>query len=116
MGTDLIKGALAGLVATWALERVTTYLNEREDPGARQREDAVRQGEAPFMVAAEKMSELIGLRISEQQQQRLGMAYHWDRGLERGRSTQRSGRGSARSSGVRGLASASCSSSSSTRR
>ena len=84
LGTDLIKGALAGLVATWALERVTTYLYEHEDPGARQREDAVRRGKAPFMVAAEKTSELIGLRITEQQQQRLGMAYHWGLGLGAG--------------------------------
>ncbi len=84
LGTDLLKGALAGLVATWVMERVTTYLYEHEGSAARQREDEARQGKHAFTVAAEKTTDLTGISLSEDQQQRLGMAYHWGLGLGAG--------------------------------
>jgi hypothetical protein len=82
--TDLIKGAIAGAVATCVMERVTTYLYEHENREARQREDKVRQGKHAFVVAAEKTSELAGIRLSEPQRDKLGMAYHWGLGLGAG--------------------------------
>ena len=81
---ELIKGMLAGAVATLVMERVTSYLYAHEDPIARQREDEVRQGKAPFTVAAEKTAELTGLSMSAEQRQKLGMAYHWGLGLGAG--------------------------------
>ncbi len=63
---------------------MTTYLYEHEDREARQREDEVRKGKHAFVVAAEKTSDLAGIRLSETQQQRLGMAYHWGLGLGAG--------------------------------
>jgi len=84
LGTDLIKGALAGAAATWVMERVTSYLYEHENPAARQREDGARQGKHAFAVAAEKTTNLTGIGLSEEQRQRLGMAYHWGLGLGAG--------------------------------
>ncbi|MBA3444296.1 MAG: hypothetical protein H0T58_05520 [Gemmatimonadales bacterium] len=63
---------------------MTTYLYEHEDREARQREDEVRKGKHAFVVAAEKTSDLAGIRLSETQQQRLGVAYHWGLGLGAG--------------------------------
>ncbi len=59
------------------MERVTAYLYENENPEARRREDEVRQGKHAFVVAAEKTVDLTGIRLSEAQQQKLSMAYHW---------------------------------------
>jgi len=84
LALDLIKGALAGAVGTWVMERVTTYLYEHEESAARRREDEVRQGKHAFAVAAEKTAGLTGVRLSEAQQQQLGMAFHWGLGLGAG--------------------------------
>ncbi len=81
---DLVTGALAGAVATWVMERVTTYLYEHEDPVARQREDEARHGKHAFAVAAEKTAGLAGVCLSKTQQQKLGMAFHWGLGLGAG--------------------------------
>ncbi len=83
-GTDLLKGVLTGVAATWVMERVTEYLYEHEDPAARRREDQARQGKHAFAVAAEKTAGLTGVHLSEAQQRKLGMTYHWGVGLGAG--------------------------------
>jgi hypothetical protein len=83
-GAALIKGALAGAVATWVMEQVTTYLYEHENRSARRREDEARQGKHAFAVAAEKTAGLTGIHLSETEQHRLGLAYHWGLGLGAG--------------------------------
>jgi hypothetical protein len=84
VGAALIKGAFAGAVATWVMEQVTTYMYEHENRAARQREDEARGGKHAFAVAAEKTARLTGIHLSEGQQQRLGLAYHWGLGLGAG--------------------------------
>ena len=41
---DVIKGAIAGAVATWVMGKVTSAMYEREDRWVRQAEDDARGG------------------------------------------------------------------------
>lgn len=82
--SDLAQGVFAGALATWVMESVSSFLYQREDPDAREREDQVRQGKAPFVVAAEKTAELTGQPLTEEQKSKLGMVFHWGLGLGAG--------------------------------
>ncbi len=84
LAADLIKGVVAGAAATWVMERVTTYMYEHENRDARRLEDEVRHGKHAFAVAAEKTSKLTGVHLSKEQQEKVGMAYHWGLGLGAG--------------------------------
>jgi hypothetical protein len=74
---DLIKGAIAGGVATWVMGKVTTYLYEREDRSARRAEDEARGGKTAYGAAAEKTAGLFGKSLNEEQRERFGSAIHW---------------------------------------
>jgi hypothetical protein len=52
LAADLVKGAVAGLFATWVMGYVTTYLYEAENQEARKREDEAREGKTAYGVAA----------------------------------------------------------------
>ncbi len=82
--TDLALGAAAGLAATWAMGRATTFLYEREDPQARQREDAARGGRTAYGIAAEKAAGAVGVRLSPDARKKLGTGIHWARGAGAG--------------------------------
>jgi len=84
VGRDLIKGAVAGAVATWVMGKVTTYLYEREDHSARRAEDEARGGRTAYEAAAEKSARLFGKSLDEQQRRRLGSAIHWALGIGSG--------------------------------
>lgn len=77
---DLVKGAVAGAVATKVLETVGTYLYGLEDGATRRREEQVRPKE-PVLVAAEKLAAATGTRLGERQLGRLGTALHWATGI-----------------------------------
>ncbi|AFZ69308.1 DUF1440 domain-containing protein [Deinococcus peraridilitoris] len=70
-------GALAGAAAAWVMGKVTSYLYEHEDQQAREREDAARDGKMAYGVAAEKVAELTGRELDEDQRQQYGSAIHW---------------------------------------
>jgi Protein of unknown function (DUF1440) len=82
--TNALKGAVAGAVATWTLDRVTTYMYEREPEPERRREDRARSGRTAYESAAEKVASLLGRQLSEQERQRLGVAIHWLLGIGAG--------------------------------
>ena len=84
VGRDLIKGAIAGAVATWVMGKVTTHLYEREGLSARRAEDEARGGRTASEVAAEKSARLLGKSLNDQQRQRLGSAIHWALGIGTG--------------------------------
>jgi hypothetical protein len=84
VGGDVIKGAIAGAVATWVMGRVTTYFYDRENPSARRAEDEARGGQTAYEVAAEKTARLLGKSLDRQQRQRLGSAIHWALGIGTG--------------------------------
>lgn len=80
----LLDGVVAGIAATWLMGKVTELLYRREDPRARQRENAVRQGKSSYGTAAEKLARLAGVSLSDEQRARYGMALHWALGASAG--------------------------------
>lgn len=84
MPKELAKGAVAGAVATWTLDRVTTWMYQREPQAARQREDRVRHGRSAYEAAAERVAQLAGRRLDPDQRHRLGTAIHWALGIGAG--------------------------------
>jgi hypothetical protein len=83
MGT-LLDGVVAGIAATWLMGKVTTYLYEKEDPRAREREERARQGTSSYGVAAEKAAGLAGESLSDEQRKRYGERLHWALGAGAG--------------------------------
>lgn len=63
---DLAVAAAGGIVATKAVEPVTTTLYERASEADLQRERRVSPG-VPYRVAGEKMSGWLGLRLADEQ-------------------------------------------------
>jgi hypothetical protein len=84
VGTNVLKGAIAGVVATWTLDRVTSYMYEHEAQPQRQREDRARRGRTAYESAAEKIGSMLGRRLTENERQRLGVAIHWLLGIGAG--------------------------------
>lgn len=74
---DAIDGAIAGVIATWLMNRVTTALYQREGKAAKQREDTARNGKTAYGVAAEKVAGLAGKQLSDDQRSRYGQSIHW---------------------------------------
>src|SRR3989337_3300624 len=81
---DAIDGAIAGAVATWVMGKVTTYMDDHEDPAARKREDDAREGKTAYTVAAEKAASLVGTELTETERNNYGTAVHWGLGIGAG--------------------------------
>ncbi len=81
---DLVKGGIAGAVATWVMTGVTTYIYNKESDEVHQREDQVTGGETSLEVAAEKLARAFGAELDERQKSRLGLAIHWALGIGTG--------------------------------
>lgn len=75
--TDVALGALAGLIGTWAMGLATSYLYEREDEQARQREDQARNGRTAYAIAVEKAAGAVGVQLRSERRDKLGGALHW---------------------------------------
>jgi hypothetical protein len=73
---DLALSAAAGYAGTKAMEPVSMKLYELEPQAARDREDAARPG-LPYRVAAEKLTALAGLELTDKQLQRLSLLLHY---------------------------------------
>ena len=84
IGRDLLKGAVAGAVATFVMGKVTGYMYEHEDRDARREEDEVRGGRSSYEVAAEKAASAAGASLDRRQRQQLGSAMHWALGIGAG--------------------------------
>ena len=82
--TDAIAGMIAGALATWLMDKVTTALYEREDREARRREDQARGGKTAYGVAAEKIARLANKQLSDDERSRYGNDIHWTLGLMAG--------------------------------
>lgn len=83
-GKDLLKGATAGALATWIMDRVTTYMYEHENHTARRIEDRVRHGRSAYETAAEKAARWLGRELTEEERRRIGLAIHWALGIAAG--------------------------------
>lgn len=82
--SDLTRGALAGLVATWAMDQVTSYLYQYESDEARTAEQDARGGKTAYGVAAEKAAEVAGQSLTDEQRQVAGQQIHWALGIGAG--------------------------------
>ncbi|MGM0724003.1 MAG: DUF1440 domain-containing protein [Actinomycetota bacterium] len=76
LGEDLAVAALAGYLGTKAMKPVSTTLYELESEADRAREDTARPG-APYRIAAEKLTALAGLDLSERQLDRAALGFHY---------------------------------------
>ncbi len=77
---DVIKGGIAGVVGTWVMGQVTTYMWEHEDPAARERYQEVTGGKYVPDRTAEKIGKILGVDLSEEQHRMLAEASHWGLG------------------------------------
>lgn len=84
VGRDLLKGAIAGAVATFVMGKVTGYMYEHEDAEARWEEDTARGGRTAYETAAEKAAAAAGTTLRTHQRQELGSALHWALGIGAG--------------------------------
>jgi hypothetical protein len=84
VGRDLLKGAIAGAVATYIMGKVTGYMYEHEDREARQAEDEARGGRTAYEVAAEKAATAAGTSLEPRRREELGSAIHWALGIGAG--------------------------------
>jgi hypothetical protein len=84
LATDVVRGAVAGAVATWAMGRVTSYLYEREGERARRAEEEARGGGTAYGAAAEKVAGALGEELSEEERGTAGQAIHWALGAGAG--------------------------------
>lgn len=74
------SGALAGLLATYAMGPVTNFLYQREDEAKKRREEALRK-EQPVEVLAGRLIELAGATPTEPLKKKLGMVVHLGYGM-----------------------------------
>jgi Protein of unknown function (DUF1440) len=81
---DLALGAVAGAAATWVMGLATSFLYEREDDEAREREDNARDGRTAYGVAAQKAAGLVGRRLDEETREKAGSALHYGLGAGMG--------------------------------
>lgn len=81
---DLVKGAVAGAVATWVMGEATTYLYKKESTEAHLREKEANDGETSLHVAAKKLAGLFGVELTRKQRGQLGRAIHWTIGIGSG--------------------------------
>lgn len=79
---DMLKGAIAGAVGVWAMDRVDWYMYDHEDPGARWQTQAARPGGLdPAHVVAHEVAGVIGAGLSPQQPHPVGIAIHYSLGV-----------------------------------
>ena len=84
IGRDLLKGAVAGAVATFVMGKVTGYMYEHEDPRARRKEDDARGGQSAYEAAAERTASAAGTALERRQRAQFGSAIHWALGIGAG--------------------------------
>lgn len=82
---ELIKNAalsvIAGYAGTKAMEPVAMKLYKMESDETQSQEDEVRPG-PPYDIAAKKVTELLGLKLSEAQLKKLGkIGFHYGLGV-----------------------------------
>lgn len=84
IAADLIKGAVAGVVATWVMGKVTSYMYEHEDPAAQKEYEKVTGGKYVPDRTAETIERTLGLEVTKEQHQLLAEGSHWSLGIGAG--------------------------------
>ena len=79
---DLLKGAVAGAVAVWAMDRLGWALWNREAPAALAREHAARvEHMDPAHVVANRVADALGRPLQPRQPHPAGVAVHYGIGM-----------------------------------
>lgn len=79
---DVAFGLVAGVAATFMMDKVSGYLYELEDEKTRKYEETLRGNEYPPEILAEKISETIaGAELNKKQKQKYGNVVHWGYGI-----------------------------------
>lgn len=81
LGTDMLKGAISGLAATYLMNETTTWLYEREGADVKAREDEARGGQSAYVNMAESAARRLGVTLSDEAKTRAGTAIHWSTGI-----------------------------------
>src|SRR6267143_3685203 len=79
--TTAAYGALAGVLATIAMEPVTEFLYEHEDDQHKKREEELRKQYDPLATLAARLIELVGAEPTEERKHRLATVLHWAYGM-----------------------------------
>lgn len=80
-GADLLRGAIAGVVATWLMNQATTWMYEHESEEAKGQENQARGDRSAYESAAERAASVAGVRLSDGQRSQAGTAIHWGTGI-----------------------------------
>jgi hypothetical protein len=81
---DVLKGAVAGAVGVWAMDRVDWFMYERglDTPETRRQTEAARPGGMdPAHVTAKMAADAIGVRLSSPKENPAGLAVHYSLGI-----------------------------------
>lgn len=79
---DVVKGAVAGAVAVWAMDKVTWWMWDREDPAAPAQERQARpNGMDPAHNIANRVAGAMGKELSPAQPHPAGVAVHYGLGM-----------------------------------
>lgn len=82
---ELVKGAIAGAVSVWMMDRVTWHMYRAEEPEAHRKEkEAQIEGKYVAHVAAGKLVDALGLDLSAKQQHHTGTGVHYFLGVAPG--------------------------------
>lgn len=82
VAVDLLKGAVAGAVGVWAMDRLGWALWDREDPRALERERAARvEGMDPAHVVANRVADAVGRALHPRQPHPAGVGVHYAIGI-----------------------------------
>lgn len=79
---DVVKGAIAGAVGVWALDKVTSWMWDHEGAQALQQERQARpEGLDPAHVIANRAAEAMGKELTPKQPNPAGVAVHYGLGI-----------------------------------
>ena len=79
---DLLRGAIAGAVATWAMDQVTTSLLEQASDADKAQEKAVQpRGRSSARNLTDMLVDRLGIDASEDQRSQAATAVHWCLGI-----------------------------------
>jgi hypothetical protein len=81
---DLIKGAIAGAVATWVMDMVSNVTYGREARRARRRGHDAYGGKTASGTAVEQTARAAGVPPRDEPREKLGSALHWALGIGAG--------------------------------
>lgn len=82
---NALKGAVAGAVGVWVMDRLDWFIFENEDPAARHRTESVRPGGLdPAHVAVSKAANALGGDLSPAQPNWAGIGLHYALGIAPG--------------------------------